>query len=130
MLFHIRTAKSLLFIPCFPVTIQADSKAAIQKAVSDFSSRFTGQAMGGINRQGTTLVGEAGPELLTVGYNGAMVTPLTGAGKARNVEKAFGGSNVINISVDGGWDNADRIANRVADTMNRILGSRGVNYVR
>ena len=45
-------------------------------------------------------------------------------------EQAFGGSNVLNISVEGGWDNADRIANRVADTMNRILGSRGVNYVR
>ena len=109
---------------------KSKSKAAIQKSISDFSSRFTGQAMGGINRQGTTLVGEAGPELLTVGYNGAMVTPLTGAGKARNVEKAFGGSNVFNISVEGGWDNADRIANRVADTMNRVLGSRGVNYVR
>ena len=109
---------------------KAQSKAATQKAVSELSSRFIGHAMGGINRQGTTLVGEAGPELLTVGYNGAMVTPLTGAGKARNVEQAFGGSNVFNISVEGGWDNADRIANRVADTMNRILGSRGVNYVR
>ena len=112
------------------LAVTSQSKAATQKAVSDWSSRFTGQAMGGINRQGTTLVGEAGPELLTVGYNGAMVTPLTGAGKARNVEQAFGGSNVFNISVEGGWDNADRIANRVADTMNRILGSRGVNYVR
>ena len=112
------------------LAVTSQSKAATQKSISDWSSRFTGQAMGGINRQGTTLVGEAGPELLTVGYNGAMVTPLTGAGKARNVEQAFGGSNVFNISVEGGWDNADRIANRVADTMNRILGSRGVNYVR
>lgn len=87
-------------------------------------------AEGGAMRKGTALVGEAGPELLTVGNGLAQVTPLTGAGKARNVEQAFGGSNVFNISVDGGWDNADRIANRVADTMNRILGSRGVNYVR
>ena len=112
------------------LAVTSQSKAATQKAVSDWSSRFTGQAMGGINRQGTTLVGEAGPELLTVGYNGAMVTPLTGAGKARNVEQAFGGSNVFNISVEGGWDNADRIASRVADSINLILGNRGVNYVR
>ena len=112
------------------LAVTSQSKETTQKAVSDWSSRFRKQAMGGINRKGTTLVGEAGPELLTVGYNGAMVTPLTGAGKARNVEQAFGGSNVFNISVEGGWDNADRIANRVADTMNRILGSRGVNYVR
>lgn len=112
------------------LAVTSQSKETTQKAVSDWSSRFRKQAMGGINRKGTTLVGEAGPELLTVGYNGAMVTPLTGAGKARNVEEAFGGSNVFNISVEGGWDNADRIANRVADTMNRVLGSRGVNYVR
>ena len=89
------------------------------------------EAAGGFNRPGAkAIVGEAGPELLTVGYAGAAITPLTGAAKARNVEQAFGGSNVFNISVEGGWDNADRIANRVADTMNRILGSRGVNYVR
>jgi TP901 family phage tail tape measure protein len=112
------------------LAVTSQSKEATKKAVSDWSSRFTGQAMGGVNRQGTTLVGEAGPELLTVGYNGAMVTPLTGAGKARNVEQAFGGSNVFNISVEGGWDNADRIASRVADSINLILGNRGVNYVR
>ena len=92
------------------------------------TTRF--QASGGINRGGNTIVGEAGPELLSVGLGGVAVTPLTGAAKARNVEQAFGGSNVFNISVEGGWDNADRIANRVADTMNRVLGSRGVNYVR
>ena len=112
------------------LAVTSKDKAVTQKAVSESINRFIGHAMGGINRKGTTLVGEAGPELLTVGYNGAMVTPLTGAGKARNVEQAFGGSNVFNISVEGGWDNADRIANRVADTMNMILGSRGVNYVR
>lgn len=89
------------------------------------------KANGGLSRANSAaIVGEAGPELLTVGYKGTEITPLTGAAKARNVEQAFGGSNVFNISVDGGWDNADRIANRVADTMNMILGSRGVNYVR
>lgn len=89
------------------------------------------KANGGLSRANSAaIVGEAGPELLTVGYKGTEITPLTGAAKARNVEQAFGGSNVFNISVEGGWDNADRIANRVADTMNMILGSRGVNYVR
>lgn len=92
------------------------------------TSRF--QASGGINRGGTTVVGEAGPELLTVGLTGAEVTPLSGAAKAQNVRDAFGGSNVFNISVEGGWDNADRIASRVADSINLILGNRGVNYVR
>ena len=85
-------------------------------------------ANGNILRKGVSLVGEAGPELLTVGPSGTHITPLTGSQKARNVDSAFGGNN-ITVNVDGGWDNADRIAQRVAGAMDNILGGK-LNVIR
>ena len=59
-------------------------------------------AKGGVLREGTAMVAEAGPELLSMVNGKAVVTPLTGSARNRSLENAGSGkggySQTINIS--------------------------------
>ena len=59
-------------------------------------------AKGGVLREGTAMVAEAGPELLSMVNGKAVVTPLTGSARNRSLENTGSGkggySQTINIS--------------------------------
>lgn len=73
-------------------------------------------AKGGHVLNGSAIVGEAGPELLTVGKNGTTVTPLT------NNEKAIGAGQTFNITFSN-FNNYDteKSANQIADIVEQRI---------
>ncbi|MBR5306895.1 MAG: phage tail tape measure protein [Oscillospiraceae bacterium] len=72
-------------------------------------------ADGGIVLRGSAIVGEAGPELLTVSPHGTVVTPLTSGGGA----KTAGGIGSVQFIIQGYTANE---AQHIADIVNRKLG--------
>lgn len=82
-------------------------------------------AKGGILSAGTALVGEAGPELLTVGNGRTMVTPLTTNQKSAGL--TFGGGVSVNI---GHFVNNDTdqdiysLTAKIMENMNQIAGRK------
>ncbi len=52
-------------------------------------------AKGGVLRQGTAMVAEAGPELLSMVNGKAVVTPLTGSARNRSLENTGSGKGGI-----------------------------------
>lgn len=75
-------------------------------------------AKGGILSRGSAVVGEAGPELLTMMGNKAMVQPLTSNQTTNNAN--FGGITV-NVYTSGnfGRSDADRVAEEIEDSIAR-----------
>lgn len=84
---------------------------------------ITGRATGGIVRENMTLVGERGPELVSL-PNGARVHT-----NAQSRRMATGGSNVINVNVTGRVGASDTeirdIANKVAREINLRMNRTG-----
>lgn len=84
---------------------------------------ITGRATGGIVRENMTLVGERGPELVSL-PNGARVHT-----NAQSRRMATGGSNVINVNVTGRVGASDAeirdIANKVAREINLRMNRTG-----
>lgn len=72
-------------------------------------------AAGGIVLKGNAIVGEAGPELLTVSPHGTVVTPLTSGGGT----KTAGGIGTVQFIIQG--YTADE-SQHIADIVNRELG--------
>ena len=72
-------------------------------------------ADGGIVLKGSAIVGEAGPELLTVSPHGTVVTPLTSKGGT----KTAGGIGTVQFIIQG--YTADE-SQHIADIVNRELG--------
>jgi len=60
---------------------------------------MSGMAVGGTISRGTALVGENGPELLTMVGNKAQITPLTGS-QAQSALSSVGGSGKTEISIN------------------------------
>lgn len=56
-------------------------------------------AMGGVLKEGTAMVAEAGPELLSMVNGKAVVTPLTGAARNREVEGSGGSVFTQNVNI-------------------------------
>lgn len=82
-------------------------------------------AKGGILSAGTALVGEAGPELLTVNNGRAMVTPLTT--NQKNAGLTFGGGVTVNIGhfVNNDTDqDIHSLTVKVMENMNQITGRK------
>ncbi|MBE6878693.1 MAG: phage tail tape measure protein [Ruminococcaceae bacterium] len=72
-------------------------------------------AEGGTVLKGSAIVGEAGPELLTVSPHGTVVTPLTSGGST----KAAGGIGTVQFIIQGYTANESQ---HIADIVNRELG--------
>ena len=72
-------------------------------------------AAGGIVLKGSAIVGEAGPELLTVSPHGTVVTPLTSGGGTKPVR----GIGSVQFIIQGYTANE---AQHIADIVNRELG--------
>lgn len=78
-------------------------------------------ANGGILNYGSAIVGEAGPELLTILGNGkAQVTPLTNNNSISNI----GGDTIVNVYV------ADRGNSADAREYGRTLGAEIARSIR
>ncbi len=80
-------------------------------------------AKGGILSQGAAVVGEAGPELLTVSAGKAQVVPLTGAPGGSATTNNYGGGITIIVNTTG----MDRAA---AYDYGRILGEEAARAMR
>ena len=112
----------------------------IRKANSiSFKNPFTGEkvgfnfseigkipylAKGGILTQGSAVVGEAGPELLTVSGNRAIVQPLTGQSTVNN--SYLGGINVYVYGAPG--QDVKELAEMVADEIQDSVNRKGAAY--
>ena len=72
-------------------------------------------ADGGTVLRGSAIVGEAGPELLTVSQHGTVVTPLTSGGST----KTAGGIGTVQFIIQGYTANESQ---HIADIVNRELG--------
>ena len=73
-------------------------------------------ADGGVVLRGSAIVGEAGPELLTVSPRGTIVTPLS---SGTSGVKSVGKTQTVNFYITG--YSADE-GEQIADIVNRELG--------
>ena len=72
-------------------------------------SHIRGMATGGILSSGTAVVGESGPELLTMVGNKAQITPLTN-GQAQSALTSIGGGNtVVKVEFTGSLSQLARV---------------------
>lgn len=97
-----------------------DSVGSTGNSSSGVSVSIPGYAKGGVLRRGTALVGEEGPELLTIKGGAAVVTPLSTQQK-----NAVGSTRMVPVSLDitinnGQFTVAD--ARQVAKMVNTELG--------
>lgn len=72
-------------------------------------SHIRGMAVGGTISSGSALVGENGPELLTMVGNKAQITPLTGSQSQRALSSVGGGSTVVKVNFTGSLSQLARI---------------------
>ena len=91
-------------------------------------------AKGGVLREGTAMVAEAGPELLSMVNGKAVVTPLTGSARNRSLENTGSGkggySQTINISSPKALSPYEVARQTRLQTRSMILAvQRGVNEV-
>ena len=82
-------------------------------------------AKGGILYDGTAVVGEAGPEILTVDNGRAVVQPLN-SGTSTSYNNSFGGIT-LNVYGAPGQD-VDELANAVADRFEHIVQQKGAVF--
>lgn len=82
-------------------------------------------AKGGILTQGSAIVGEAGPELLTVSGGDAIVRPLTG-GTTNNYNSNMGGLT-INVYGAPGQD-VEELAEIVSEKISDATSRKGAVY--
>ena len=68
-----------------------------------------GMATGGIISSGSALVGENGPELLTMVGNKAQITPLTGQQANNALNNVSGGNTVVQVNFTGSLSQLARI---------------------
>ena len=68
-----------------------------------------GMATGGIISSGSALVGENGPELLTMVGNKAQITPLTGQQTNNALNSVSGGNTVVQVNFTGSLSQLARI---------------------
>lgn len=86
-----------------------------------------GMASGGIISSGSALVGENGPELLTMVGNKAQITPLTDTQAQSALSSVGGGDTVVNVNFTGSLSQLARILQpEIQVETNR----RGLNLVR
>lgn len=72
-------------------------------------SNLRGMAVGGTLSSGSALVGENGPELLTMVGNKAQITPLTNGQSQRALSSVGGGSTVVKVNFTGSLSQLARI---------------------
>lgn len=80
-------------------------------------------ARGGILSQGSAIVGEAGPELLTVSGNRAIVQPLTN--QTTNNTASFGN---INVYVTTSSDDPEQSAKEIGEELQEQMRRRGMVF--
>lgn len=115
--------KTGFLTPSSPVSMSPTMPAA-PSVIDLFKSLFSdtpGAATGGtVNRSGGVIVGERGPELLSLG-RGARITPLDGSAGGTSIV-IHPGAVVINSA---GVENADRLADLVARRIERRVRAGG-----
>ena len=72
-------------------------------------STLRGMAVGGTISSGSALVGENGPELLTMVGNKAQITPLTGSQTKSALSSVGGGETVVKVNFTGSLSQLARI---------------------
>lgn len=72
-------------------------------------SHIRGMASGGLLSSGSALVGENGPELLTMVGNKAQITPLTGQQATTALNSVSGGNTVVQVNFTGSLSQLARI---------------------
>ena len=81
-------------------------------------------AKGGVVQRGSAIVGEAGPELLTVGPNGTVVQPLTGSTTHNTTN--WGGINLYVYGAAG--QDVNELANVVMQKIETATQRRGATF--
>lgn len=81
-------------------------------------------ATGGVVYKGSAIVGEAGPELLTVSGGKTIVQPLTGGNTSNSTH--LGGVNIYIYAAPG--QNVEELAELVSERIGEEVGRRGAVY--
>ena len=83
-------------------------------------------ANGGTLRNGTAIVGENAPEILTMRNGAAQVTPLVGSQRARNLSDLNGGNsgNTFNFNISGFYGDENFLVTKITDSIDRAMGGR------
>lgn len=83
-------------------------------------------ANGGTLRDGTAIVGENAPEILTMRNGAAQVTPLVGSQRARNLSDLNGGTsgNTFNFNISGFYGDENFLVTKITDSIDRVMGGR------
>lgn len=81
-------------------------------------------AKGGVLYEGTAVVGEAGPEMLTVSGNRAIVQPLTN--QTSSTTNNLGGISMVIYGAPG--QDVNELADIIADKINNDITRKGIAY--
>lgn len=83
-------------------------------------------AKGGIMYEGTAVVGEEGPEVLTLSGNRAIVQPLTNQTNSNSTTNNLGGITMVIYGAPG--QDVNELADIIADKINTDITRKGIAY--